>query len=103
MVAKLPFVALIAASAPASPGGRTWRTPAPEVGLPCQTVPRSLKAAWLILRQHDLEWQALRPDIKTAESRIIERFMTTPVVEGEPLAFGEVAVEHLRRKHVKAL
>ncbi|MBW7966763.1 tyrosine-type recombinase/integrase [Bradyrhizobium sp. BR 10261] len=83
--------------------GREKRQPAPVVRLPGQTVPRSLKAAWLILRQHDPEWQALGPDIKTAQTRIAERFLTTPVVEGEALTFGEVAVEHLRRKHVKAL
>jgi hypothetical protein len=83
--------------------GRAKPQPAAVVRLPGQTVPRSLKAAWLILRQHDPEWQVLGPDIKTAQTRIIERFLTTPVAAGEPLTFGEVAVEHLRRKHVKAL
>jgi hypothetical protein len=83
--------------------GREKPQPATVVRLPGQAAPKSLKAAWLILRQHDPEWQALGPDIKTAQTRIAERFLTTPLVEGEPLTYGEVALEHLKRKHVKAL
>jgi integrase len=73
------------------------------VRLPTGTVPKSLKAAWLILRRDDPEWQALGPAIKTAQTRIIERFLTMRIAEGEVLTYGQVPVEHLRRKHVKAL
>jgi integrase len=81
--------------------------PAPQratvVPLPSAVVPKSLKAAWLILKRDDPEWKALGPDIKIAQTRIIERFLTMPVVEGEPLTFGHTLVEFLKRKHVKAL
>jgi hypothetical protein len=58
--------------------------PAPRVvvRLPTGTVPKSLKAAWLILRRDDPEWQALGPAIKTAQTRIIERFLTMRIAEG---------------------
>jgi hypothetical protein len=56
--------------------GREKPQPATVVRLPGQAAPKSLKAAWLILRQHDPEWQALGPDIKTAQTRIAERFLT---------------------------
>lgn len=83
--------------------GRAKPQPATVVRLPGQTAPKSLKAAWLILRQHDPEWQALGTHIKTAQTRIAERFLTTRLVKGEPLTYGEVAIEHLKRKHIKAL
>lgn len=83
--------------------GRAKPAAAAVVRFPKQAAPKSLKAAWLILKQHDPEWQALGPDIKTAQTRIAERFLSKPIVEGEPLKFGEVALEQLKRKHVKAL
>lgn len=83
--------------------GREKPRAAPVVRFPHQTVPKSFKAAWLILKQHDPEWQALGPDIKTAQTRIAERFLTTPLDPEDPLVFGDVAVDLLRRKHVKAL
>lgn len=83
--------------------GRAKPQPASVVRFPKQAAPKSLKAAWLILKQHDPEWQALGPDIRIAQTRIAERFLTTPIVEGEPLTFGAVALDQLKRKHIKAL
>lgn len=83
--------------------GREKPRSAAVVRLPGQAAPKSLKAAWLILRQHDPEWQALGPDIRQAQTRIAERFLSTPIVAGEPMTFGEVALDQLKRKHVKAL
>jgi site-specific recombinase XerC len=77
--------------------------PATVHRLPTAASPRSLKACWRLLKTEDPEWQALGPDIKTAQTRIIERFLTTPVVEGEALAFGEVDIADLKRRHIKAL
>jgi hypothetical protein len=77
--------------------------PATVHRLPTAASPRSLKACWRLLKTDDPEWQALGPDIKGAQTRIIERFLTTPVVEGEALLFGEVAVADLKRRHIKAL
>jgi len=71
--------------------------------LPTAASPRSPKACWRLLKSEDPEWQALGPDIKGAQTRIIERFLTMPVVEGEALLFGEVDVADLKRRHIKAL
>jgi hypothetical protein len=83
--------------------GRAKPQPAAVVRFPRQAAPKSLKAAWLILRQHDPEWRALGPAISQAQTRIAERFLTTALIEGEPLTYGDVAIEHLKRKHIKAL
>lgn len=83
--------------------GRTAPKPASVHRLPTAASPRSLRAAWRILRTDTLEWKTLGPAIKTAQTAIAERFLTTPVVEGEPLTFGDVDVTDLRRKHIKAL
>jgi hypothetical protein len=37
------------------------------------------------------------------QTRIAERFLTSPIVEGEPLTFGNVAVADFHRKHNKAI
>jgi integrase len=83
--------------------GRPAPAPAAVVQLPTAAAPHSLKAAWRILRTEDPDWKALGPDIKTAQTRIAERFLTMEIVEGEGLTFGDVDVEHLKRKHIKAL
>lgn len=83
--------------------GRPAPQPAVVVRLPTSAAPQSLKAAWRILRAEDPEWKALGPDIKTAQTAIAERLLTMPIVEGEPVTFGDVAVADLKRRHVKAL
>jgi hypothetical protein len=83
--------------------GRPVPQPAAVINLPSAIVPRSFKAAWRLLRTEDPEWRALGSDIKGAQTNIIERFLTMPVVEGEPLTFGQVEVAFMKRKHVKAL
>lgn len=65
--------------------------------------PRSLRAAWRILRADTLEWKTLGHSIKTAQTAIAERFLTEAIVEGEPLTFGDVDAADLKRKHVKAI
>jgi site-specific recombinase XerC len=83
--------------------GRPAPKPAAIINLPTASPPRSFKAAWRLLRTDDPEWKALGPDIKTAQTRIAERFLMTEVVEGEGIRFGDVEVSFLKRKHVKAL
>jgi site-specific recombinase XerC len=83
--------------------GRPAPKPAPVVRLPTLAVPHSLKAAWRLLRTDDPDWKALGPAIRDAQTRIAERFLTIPVVEGEMLTFGDVDVAHLKRKHIKSL
>jgi site-specific recombinase XerC len=83
--------------------GRPVPKAAPVARLPTAAAPRSLKAAWRILRTDDPEWRALGPAIKDAQTRIAERLLTMAVAEGEPLTFGDVDVAFLKRRHIKAL
>lgn len=77
--------------------------PATVHRLPTAASPRSLRACWRLLKTEDPEWKALGPDIKTAQTRIAEKFLTTPVLEGESILFGDVEVADLKRRHIKAL
>jgi integrase len=65
--------------------------------------PRSLRAAWRTLQTDTMEWKRLGTSIQTAQARIVEKFLLTSVVEGEPLVFGDVEVVNLQRKHIKAI
>jgi integrase len=71
--------------------------------LPTATAPKSLRAAWRILISDTLDWKALDPETQHTQTLIAERFLRSPVVEGEPLTFGDVAVADLQRKHIKAI
>jgi integrase len=71
--------------------------------LPTATAPKSLRAAWRILISDTLDWKALDPETQHTQTLIAERFLRSPVVEAEPLTFGDVAVANLQRKHIKAI
>jgi len=71
--------------------------------LPTATAPKSLRAAWRILTCDTPEWKALDPETQHTQTLIAERFLRSPVVEGEPLTFGDVAVSDLQRRHIKAI
>jgi hypothetical protein len=71
--------------------------------LPTATAPKSLRAAWRILIFDTLDWKALDSETQHTQTLIAERFLRSPVVEGEPLTFGDVAVSDLQRKHIKAI
>jgi integrase len=49
------------------------------------------------------DWKALDPGSQRSQTRIAERFLQTPVIPGEPMTFGEVAVADLQRRHIKAI
>lgn len=71
--------------------------------LPTAAAPKSLRAAWRILITDTLEWTQLDPDTQHTQTLIAERFLRSPVVEGEPLTFGDVAAADLQRKHIKSI
>jgi hypothetical protein len=71
--------------------------------LPTATPARSLRAAWRVLIADTLEWKQLDPQTRHAQTLIAERFLRAPVVEGEPMRFGDVAAADLQRKHIKAI
>jgi site-specific recombinase XerC len=71
--------------------------------LPTSAAPKSLRAAWRVLITDTLEWKQLDPETQRSQTLIAERFLRLPIVEGEPLTFGDVAVADLQRKHIKAI
>jgi hypothetical protein len=71
--------------------------------LPTAAAPKSLRAAWRILTTDDLEWKQLDQGTQHTQTLIAERFLLSPVVEGEPLTFGDVAITDFHRKHIKAI
>ena len=71
--------------------------------LPTAAAPDSLRAAWRILIADTPDWKALDPETQHSQTLIAERFLRSPVIEGEPLTFGDVAVADLQRKHIKAI
>jgi integrase len=71
--------------------------------LPTAAAPKSLRAAWRILISDTPEWKQLDPETQRSQTLIAERFLTSPVVEGEPLTFGDVAVADFQRRHIKAI
>jgi integrase len=71
--------------------------------LPTAAAPKSLRAAWRILISGTPDWKVLDPETQHTQTLIAERFLRSPVIEGEPLTFGEVAVADLQRRHIKAI
>jgi integrase len=66
-------------------------------------APKSLRAAWQILISDTPDWKALDPETQHTQTLIAERFLQSPVVEGEPMTFGDVAMADLQRRHIKAI
>lgn len=71
--------------------------------LPTAAEPKSLRAAWRILITDTLDWKRLDSETQHAQTLIAERFLRSPVIEGESLTFGDVSVANLQRKHIKAI
>jgi integrase len=71
--------------------------------LPTAAAPKSLRAAWRILISDTPDWKALDPETQHSQTLIAERFLRSPVIDGEPLTFGDVAVADLQRRHIKAI
>lgn len=71
--------------------------------LPNATAPRSLKAAWRILTTRSQEWKALRPISRRNQTRIAERFFALSIAEGDLATYGDMPVDLLRRRDVKAI
>jgi integrase len=113
----------IVVSRPARRSGKTWSLPRepghpefeaaylaavtgqprPEIRrLPGAAHPRSLRAAWRIAMQ-TIEWKKLRPETQANQIARAERFFTKQVEEGLPLRFGDMPIDSLERRHVKAI
>lgn len=69
---------------------------------PSKTLPRTLKAAWrLATSTKNLEWQKLGQSSKDLYIERAERFLAREIALG--LAYADVPVADLKRRHVKAL
>ena len=81
--------------------GRPVRT-AEVRRLPGAVVPKSLGAAWRIVKA-SAEWKRLRETSRDQQTGVAERFLATPVDSSAPLVWGDVLIEHMKRRHVKAI
>lgn len=70
---------------------------------PTAALPRSLKAAWRKVLGDSLEWQQLDAVTQQKQTAIAEAFLTSKVVEGADLIWGDTPIEDLKRRHVKKL
>lgn len=71
--------------------------------LPTASLPKSLRAAWRLVVSANPDWKQLDPVTRHNQSAIAMTFLDSEVTEGDPLKWGEVPVENLRRRHMKAL
>jgi integrase len=66
------------------------------------TVPRSMRAAWRIVTTRTQEWHRLRESSKDQQRNVADRFFDRIVPDTDPpLEYGDVLVEHLKRRHIK--
>lgn len=70
--------------------------------LPGGAHPRSLRAAWRLVLQ-SFEWKQLEESTRIMQTRVAERFFAVPVIEGEPMCFGDMPMPALERRHIKAI
>jgi integrase len=69
--------------------------------LPGAAHPRSLRAAWRLYTQ-TAHWHGkLKPSSRAQQIALAERFLATPIVEGEALRYGDMPVDQLKRRHIK--
>jgi integrase len=78
--------------------------PQPKVvRLPGAAHPRSLRACWRIVTTQTIEWQRLTPDSKATQIRLAENFLSTVAEEGGALAYGDLPIDQLKRRHIKRI
>lgn len=82
--------------------GRPVTKPALVRPHPGAIVPRSLRDAWRI-HVSTTEWKALRLSSKQQQRAVAERFLTGRVDPAQPTIWADVLLEHLQRRHVKAI
>lgn len=70
--------------------------------MPGAAHPRSLRAAFRVVTA-SLEWKDLKPATKTQQISVAERFFAEHIAEGEPLRFGDMPIDTLARRHIKAI
>lgn len=70
---------------------------------PKAALPKSMRAAWLIVTTSTPEWQRMQFDTRARQSVIAESFLTARVKSNQPTVWGDVPITELRRRHIKAI
>lgn len=96
-----PGEAAFEAAYTAALAGLPAPAPATVTTLP-RREPRSLAAAWAIVRRSG-EWRSMRPITRAQQAAVIERLLTRRVVAEAPDTWGDMPAADIRRRHVKHL
>lgn len=100
-----------ARSLPGEPGSERFqkayaealRGVAPKPRRPARFEPRTLAAAWALVRT-SVEWTTqLKPISRGQQIAVAERFLAMPIALGEAQTFGQMPFAGIRRSHVKAI
>lgn len=78
--------------------------PAQVHRLPSAAHPRSLRACWRIVTTRTIAWQQLSPETtQPNQIRVAENFLSTAVTEGDPLTYGDMPIDQMKRRHVNEI
>lgn len=72
------------------------------VSMPRAVAPRSLAAAWGIVKRSP-EWQLHRPATQSKDASLAEEFLAMPVVEGKDVVWRDITVDQIKRRHIKTI
>lgn len=101
-------------SLPNAPGDSTFEAAyrAAVSGLPFQRAKvaalpgaahaRSLRAAWQLIVK-TIEWKNLGPVSKHNQIGIAERFLSTRINPAQPMRYGDLPIDELKRRHVREI
>ena len=88
---------------PASPAPDHAAPSAEVLRHPKAALPKSLRAAWLIVTTSTPEWKTMQFDTRARQSVIAETFLNALVTKKSTAVWGDVPVAELRRRHIKAI
>lgn len=93
----------------ALPSPNTAALPAPSdaaadvVRHPKAALPKSMRAAWLVVTTSTPEWKRMQFDTRARQSVIAESFLNARVNPNMATVWGDVPIADLRRRHIKAI
>lgn len=92
-------MALPAVSPTAAPAAEV----AEVVRHPKAALPKSMRAAWLIVTTSTPEWKRMQSDTQARQCVIAENFLNDRVTADKPTVWGDIPITDLRRRHIKAI
>lgn len=96
IMAGMALPAATPAPSPAAVDGEVVRHPK-------AALPKSMRAAWLIVTTSTPEWKRMQSDTQARQSVIAENFLNDRVAADKPTVWGDVPITDLRRRHIKAI